>query len=120
MLALLAVLGAFTVVAFTGILQGSSENAAELFVKNTLEAPLLKYKLDTGNYPTSEQGLQALVTPPAGTAGRWKGPYLRELPRDPWGNPYQYRFPGQHNPGGYDIWSFGPDGVEGNDDIGNW
>jgi len=120
-LALLAILGGFMVVAFGGILGGSSENAAELFVENTLEAPLLKYKIDMGGYPTTEQGLAALITPPGNTSGgKWRGPYLKKPPIDPWNNPYQYRYPGTHNPGSFDIWSFGPDGVQSGDDIGNW
>jgi general secretion pathway protein G len=121
-LALLAILGGFMVVAFGGILGGSGENAAELFVNNTLEAPLLKYKMDMGGFPTTDQGLAALVTAPGNTTGtgKWRGPYLRRIPVDPWNNPYQYRFPGTHNPGSYDVWSLGPDGVPSGDDIGNW
>ena len=120
-LALLAILGGFMVVAFGGILEGSGQNAAELFVNNTLEAPLLKYKIDMGGFPTSDQGLSALIAAPGSTTGgKWRGPYLKKPPVDPWNNPYQYRYPGTHNPSGYDIWSFGPDGVESADDIGNW
>ena len=54
-------------------------------------------------------------------AEAWKGPYIkRGVPNDPWGNPYVYRFPGQHNVNSYDLHSFGPDGHEGGDDIDNW
>jgi general secretion pathway protein G len=61
-----------------------------------------------------------LVTAPSGLQS-WRGPYLqRGVPKDPWGNPYEYRQPGQHNPSGFDLFSLGPDGREGNDDIGNW
>ncbi|OWY37590.1 type II secretion system protein GspG [Xenophilus sp. AP218F] len=83
------------------------------------------YRLDNGRYPSSEQGLQALVQKPASAPEpkNWKpGGYLERLPKDPWGNPYQYANPGTH--GEIDIWSFGADGEpggEGNDaDIGNW
>ena len=83
------------------------------------------YKLDNNHYPTTEQGLQALVqkptTPPI--PSNWKdGGYLEHLPQDPWGNPYQYLNPGVH--GKIDVFSFGADGAaggEGNDaDIGSW
>ena len=61
--------------------------------------------------------------PPAGKESRWKGPYLEEVPLDPWKQPYQYRYPGSKNINGargYDVWSLGPDGTESADDIGNW
>ena len=69
------------------------------------------------------QGLDALLKAPAGKEKRWRGPYIKEAPIDPWGNPYQYRFPGARNISGqrsFDIWSLGLDGVESGDDIGNW
>lgn len=81
------------------------------------------YRLDNGRYPTTEQGLSALVTQPTfePVPGNWKA-CLDQLPKDPWGHPYQYASPGQH--GEIDVWSFGADGKpggEGNDaDIGNW
>jgi general secretion pathway protein G len=72
------------------------------------------YFVDTGTYPTTEQGLQSLLKPPAGVKN-WKGPYLRRgLPRDPWGNPYVYRVPGGMGP--YEIISYGADGREGGRD----
>lgn len=82
------------------------------------------YKLDNFTYPSTEQGLDALVTKPAGQpdAPNWKGPYLDRTPKDPWGRPYQYAHPGQH--GDIDIDSFGVDGKPGGDgeaaDVGNW
>lgn len=90
-----------------------------------LEQALDSYRLDNLTYPRTEQGLQALQQPPQGLARpeRYrKGGYVRRLPADPWGNPYQYRMPGQR--GSFDVFSFGADGVEGgegeNADIGNW
>jgi general secretion pathway protein G len=70
------------------------------------------FKLEIGRYPTSQEGLQALVTAPAGVSN-WNGPYWKQpnVPKDPWGNDYQYIFPGQH--GAYDIVSLGPTGQEG-------
>ena len=82
------------------------------------------YKLDNFIYPSTEQGLDALVTKPAGQpdAPNWKGPYLDRVAKDPWSRPYQYAHPGQH--GDIDIYSFGADGKPGGDgeaaDVGNW
>lgn len=81
------------------------------------------YRLDNGRYPGSDQGLDALVNKPSSDPipNNWKAT-LDTLPKDPWGNPYQYANPGQH--GEIDVWSLGADGKpggEGNDaDIGNW
>lgn len=102
----------------------AERSAAESFVTNSVAAPLLQYRLHMGSYPTTEQGLQALLTPPGdqAAAARWKGPYLRSSQDilDPWERPYQYKFPGERNPNGYDIYSLGPDGAQSEDDIGNW
>jgi general secretion pathway protein G len=76
-----------------------------------------------GRYPSTAEGLQALVVQPSG-ATRWNGPYLRKniIPKDPWGNDYQYRAPGQH--GYFDLYSLGADNVEGGDgenqDVVSW
>ena len=88
-----------------------------------IENALKLYRLDNFNYPSSEQGLQALVSRPADPNLRnWKGPYIDRLPRDPWGNEYLYLFPGTR--GEMDIYTLGRDGRpdgEGEDaDIGNW
>jgi len=83
------------------------------------------YRLDNTRYPTSEQGLKALVQKPtvAPEPKNWKpGGYLERLPEDPWGHPYQYANPGTH--GEIDVWSLGADGEPGGEgvdaDIGNW
>lgn len=81
------------------------------------------YKLDTGHFPTTEQGLEALRTRPP-SEEKWDGPYLpREIPVDPWGHPYLYRYPGQHGDEP-DIISYGADGREGGEgedaDILSW
>jgi len=81
------------------------------------------YKLETGRYPTTQEGLQALITAPSGV-NNWNGPYWKKgtLPKDPWTNEYKYTAPGAH--GAYDIISYGPDGKEGGDgpdkDITSW
>lgn len=72
------------------------------------------YRLDTGHYPSQEAGLQALVTAPANEP-KWQGPYLEKaLPADPWGQPYQYRIPGEGRD--YDLLSYGKDGKSGGTD----
>lgn len=90
-----------------------------------IESSLNLYRLDNFNYPSTDQGLEALVTQPAGSpeAKNWKqGGYLDRLAQDPWGNPYQYLSPGEH--GSIDIYTLGADGQLGgegiNADIGNW
>ena len=87
-----------------------------------IEGALKFYRLDNYRYPTQQQGLQALVNQPAG-AERWNGPYLEQLPSDPWGVPYRYRIPAQQARE-FDIYTLGADdapGGEGGDrDIGNW
>jgi len=81
------------------------------------------FKLEVGRYPTSQEGLQALISAPPGLPN-WNGPYWKKstLPKDPWGNEYRYSAPGQHGP--YDIMSYGADGKEGgegaNKDILSW
>ena len=86
-----------------------------------LETALDLYKLDNFNYPTTEQGLEALVTipttPPVPKRYREEG-YLKKVPLDPWQNPYQFLNPGEH--GAIDIFSLGPDQQVSDDEIGNW
>lgn len=81
------------------------------------------YEMGTGRLPTTEQGLEALLERPDGLrdASKWNGPYLDDGSTiDPWGNPYQYAIPGIHSRDGFDVWSMGPDGIDGTeDDIGN-
>ncbi|MGE3622857.1 MAG: type II secretion system major pseudopilin GspG [Bdellovibrionales bacterium] len=69
------------------------------------------YKLDTGGYPTTEQGLEALVAQPAGVTG-WNGPYLKpvKIPLDPWNRPFQYRAPSQRADHAYDLFTYGAEG----------
>ena len=93
---------------------------------SVLEQAVETYRLDNLTFPTDQQGLKALTAPPADLARpeRYRqGGYVRRLPEDPWGNPYQYRRRSAHG-GQFDIWSFGADGQEGGEgndaDIGNW
>ncbi|MCF7689878.1 MAG: type II secretion system major pseudopilin GspG, partial [Cephaloticoccus sp.] len=125
------------VVAIIGLLAGllisntdkifgqSQEVVARVFVRDSLKTSLVRYKIDLGDYPTTAEGLQALITAPANGADRWRGPYVEitgnKLPLDPWGESYQYLHPGTRNKSTYDLFSKGPDKTEGTeDDIGNW
>jgi general secretion pathway protein G len=92
-----------------------------------LETALDSYKLDVGSYPTSEQGLDALEKAPTREPVpiSWRGPYLRrDLPNDPWGRPYIYKSPGEHNPTSFDLSTLGRDGQPGGEgedaDVMNW
>jgi len=101
---------------------GKSEVKVARAQINALEKALDQYRLDVGHYPTTEQGLAALVIKPSGET-RWDGPYLKKaVPLDPWGKPYQYKAPGDH--GEVDLYSFGKDGQPGGTDdmadITNW
>lgn len=101
---------------------GKSEVKTAAAQLDALGKALDQYRLDTGHYPSTEQGLQSLWVKP-GDETRWWGPYLRKAPpKDPWGREYQYKAPGEH--GDYDLFSLGKDGREGGDgedqDITNW
>ena len=91
---------------------------------STIEQALEMYKLQNLRYPTTSEGLQALVTPPSSAdPSRYQaGGYIKKLPEDPWGRPYQYASPGPHSED--DVWSWGADGKEGGEgvdaDIGSW
>jgi general secretion pathway protein G len=77
------------------------------------------YRLDNDRYPTTQQGLQALIAQPTSPPipENWDGPYLKKVvPLDPWGREYYYESPGTYNPDGYDLYSLGRDGLEGGDD----
>lgn len=106
-------------------LMGNKEKADHQKVVSdivALESALDMYKLDNSRYPTTEQGLQALVTKPSAQPEPRNYPqsgYIRRLPQDPWGADYQLLSPGQH--GQLDVFSYGPDGIpDTEDDIGNW
>jgi general secretion pathway protein G len=119
-IALLALLVGVVLTNVEGLFSGGQEKVAKIFVQETARTGMATFRLDTGNYPSGSQGLAALVQKPAGEED-WRGPYLDAIPDDPWGNPYQYQFPGTRSNKGYDVWSYGPDGTNGTeDDIGNW
>ena len=125
LMVVLVIIGVLAALIVPNVLERADDarvTAARTDVNNLMQA-LKLYKLDNLRYPTSEQGLQALVAKP--TTGsipqNWK-PYLDKLPKDPWGNPYQYVNPGVK--GEIDVYSLGADGQPGGDgknaDIGSW
>ncbi len=123
-LSILALISALVVVNVLPERDRAASRKAKIDI-GSIENALDQYRLDMFNYPTSEQGLEALVTAPAGDsrADQYRpGGYLRTVPVDPWGNPYQYRQPGEHGP--VDVFSYGADGEPGgegvNADIVNW
>ena len=106
---------------------GAAKSATAKSQIEMLGAALDAYRLDNGSYPTTEQGLAALQAVPTmePVPGNWRGPYLRKaLPNDPWGRPYLYKSPGDANPNGYDLLTYGADGKPGGDgddaDVTSW
>ncbi len=102
----------------TGRAEQARVAAAKADIQANIATALKLYELDNGNFPTTEEGLEALLKKPS-SAVNWNGPYLEKEPIDPWGRKYQYRCPGTHN-NDYDLYSLGKDGVESDDDITNW
>ena len=124
-LAIIGLLAGLAVSNSDKIFGHSQEAVAKIFVRDSLKTSLVRYRIDLGDYPSTAEGMLALLSAPANKGDRWRGPYIdspgNKLPVDPWGEPYQYRYPGTKNKGGYDLFSKGPDKVEGSDDdIGNW
>lgn len=121
---IIGILGALVVPKLLGRTGESRVTAARVDIATMMQA-LKLYKLDNQRYPTTEQGLNALITKPTSgpAANGWKaGGYIEKLPKDPWGNPYQYLSPGIH--GEVDVFSFGADGQAGgageDADVGSW
>ncbi len=125
LMVVLVIIGVLAALIVPNVLERADDaraTAAKTDVNNVMQA-LKLYKLDNQNYPTSEQGLQALVVRPSSgpAAPNWKS-YLEKLPNDPWSRPYQYLNPGIK--GAIDVMSFGADGQAGGEgkdaDIGSW
>lgn len=125
-LVILGLIGGIAVPRVISYLGGAKVDTARLQI-GSLETQVDLYRLDTGRYPSTEEGLAALWQRPA-SAERWNGPYVKraDMLNDPWGHPFAYRTPGRI-PGraaDYDIWSLGADGAPGGSgegaDIGNW
>jgi general secretion pathway protein G len=110
---ILAILAAVVVPKFTGRTEQARETAAKADLSN-LKTSLGAFEIDTGRFPTTDEGLTALISPPADIQG-WSRPYVDKIPVDPWGHPYVYRSPGSNNKD-FDLFSTGPDGREGSAD----
>lgn len=122
-LAIIALLAGLAITNIGGLFGGAQGTAAQLFVRESMKTPLTTYRIHMGDYPSTSEGLEALIRKPPTKGDRWHGPYIEggKIPLDPWGEPYQYANPGTRNKGGYDLWSKGVDKQSGTeDDIGNW
>jgi general secretion pathway protein G len=120
--AILVLLAGLVAPRVLNVLSSSKTDAASVEIEQ-LATALEIYYIDNDRYPTTAEGLQALVEDP-GDSERWNGPYLKKakVPKDPWGFDYQYRSPGEHGP--FDIWSLGADNSEGGEgedqDVKGW
>jgi general secretion pathway protein G len=118
-LTILGILAALVVPKMVGRSEQARQTAAKTDI-STFGTALDAFEVDNGNYPRGKSGLQDLVVQPR-DAQSWHGPYVKEIPKDPWGNDYIYECPGKHNPKSYDLYSVGPDGRLGTeDDVCNW
>jgi general secretion pathway protein G len=120
---IIGVLAATIIPQFMGTTHDAKVSAAKADVSQ-LENALERFNLHMDRYPTMDEGLKVLVEAPTGEDKKWRGPYIKLLRPDPWGNPYQYRVPGIHHATTFDVWSRGADGQDGGDgqnaDVGNW
>lgn len=122
-LVILVVIASMAVVAIGPMRKQSLIRAARAQIE-AFRTPLDAYQLDLGNFPNTSQGLEALRTAPSDVkdSDKWHGPYLgKAVPKDPWGNPYKYEYPGKNSTDAPDIWSYGPDGIDNTeDDVCSW
>jgi general secretion pathway protein G len=116
---IIGILAALVIPKIAGKGEQARNTAAHADIYGGIKSALDQYEVDNGFYPKS---LADLLQQPS-NAKNWHGPYFDppKFPVDPWGNNYEYLYPGKHNTSGYDLWSDGPDGKSGtDDDIGNW
>lgn len=118
---IIGVLAGMVVPRLTGRSEHARVTAAKVDVEANIASALKLYELDNGTFPSSSQGLDALLIKPSSSPAprNWNGPYLEKKPVDPWGKPYQYASPGKHNPS-YDLYSFGPDESDEKKWVTNW
>lgn len=118
-LVILGILAAIVVPKFSGRTEQARITAAKTQI-SSFGTALDAFEVDNGYYPKGRNGLTDLVQQPR-DAQNWRGPYLKDIPKDPWNNDYVYESPGRYNTSSYDIMSMGPDGrAGGDDDITNW
>jgi general secretion pathway protein G len=116
---IIGVLAAMIVPRMAGRSEEARASVAQADIMS-ISTALRLYELDNGAFPTTSEGLEALLEKPS-SARNWKGPYLERKPVDPWGQPYAYRSPAQYSRAGFDLYSIGRDALEGTeDDIINW
>ena len=118
---IIGALAAMIVPRFTGRSEQAKVAVAKADIDAHLSTALKLYELDNGNFPTSSQGLAALLSKPSSSPvpNNWNGPYIEKKPIDPWGNAYQYASPGTHR-SDYDLYSLGKDETSEEDNITNW
>ena len=120
---ILGILAATIIPQFVGTTHDAKVSAAKSHIAE-LESALERFNVHMDRYPTTDEGLKALVETPANDDKRWRGPYVKQLRLDPWGSPYEYRAPGVHHRSSFDLWSRGADKADGGEgegaDIGNW
>ena len=115
---IIGILSAMVVPQLVGRSEQARAQAAKTDIGSTIPLALDLYEMDMGSYP---QALDYLRTRPPDGADSWHGPYIKKKPVDPWGKPYEYKAQGEHNQGGYDLYSIGKDGQPGTaDDVVNW
>ena len=118
-LVILGVIAAIVVPKFSGRTEQARRTAAVTQI-GSFKTALNAFEVDNGYYPKGKSGLLELIEKPR-DAQNWHGPYLENIPKDPWGNEYVYEYPGRNNPNSFDLSSVGPDGRAGTeDDVTNW
>ena len=114
---IIGILSAMVVPQLVGRSEQARAQAAKTDIGSTIPLALDLYEMDMGSYPESLEYLRSRVS----SGESWRGPYLKKKPIDPWNKQYFYKFPGEHNADGYDLYSAGKDGQPGTaDDIVNW
>ena len=118
---IIGILVAMLVPNIAGRSEQARKTAARTDIESNISTALDLYKMDVGQYPTTEQGLSALLAPPTASPvpANWNGPYIEKDPLDPWGRPYIYASPGEHR-SDYDLSSKGKDESSQKDGINNW
>lgn len=118
---IIGALAAMVIPRFAGRSEQAKKTVAQSDIETNLATALKLYELDNGNFPTTAQGLDALLHKPSAPPSpkNWQGPYVEHPPNDPWGRPYVYVSPGDHR-SDYDLYSKGKDESKEDDDIVNW